>query len=156
MNRGQADPVRPEVRGHVLEREQYRCVVALLAEQGRLEAPSRCRDTFGMFIQSWPRGASALRTQLTIAHVRDRGKGGRLSKRPPSTPRHLVAACFGHHLTNEPYVDRPEVRDVLDEYLEEKEGPEPPDPRWWEVVQRVRGPGRGADLIDPGASDGKV
>jgi hypothetical protein len=132
--RGASDPVTPEVRAYVFRRDRA-CVVGLLALAGRIPDPGPCRD-------QWGHRLDVLRPDvrdLTAAHVRDRGRGGRTGARPPSTPRHLVAACYGHHLAV-PVVDRSDVRDVLDDYLEEREGPEPEDARSWETVARVRGP----------------
>ena len=115
------DAVSPELRAYVLRRDGG-CVLRpeKVAVVSRLGPLGPCRG------------------RITAAHVRDRGKGGRTSKRPPSTARHLVGACERHHL-DDPVVDRPEVRDVLDAYLEDLEGPDQDDGnRPWEAIPRVR------------------
>lgn len=117
MRRGpRKDPVSPEDYLYVMRREGWTCIVGTLLSH-----------RFG------PCSGG-----LTLAHVRDRGLGGRLGRRPPSKRRHMVAACEGHHLAN-PIVDRREVRDLLDDYLKRMEGPEPPSNRPWERIVRVRG-----------------
>lgn len=126
---GRRDPVSPEDATYVLRRDPA-CVVAILSATGRIPSFGPCRGLWG--------GPPLVPTDWTVAHVRDRGKGGRSSKRPPSTPRHLVKACVGHHLAD-PVVDRPEVRDALDEYLELREGPDQDEGnRPHEAIARVR------------------
>jgi hypothetical protein len=123
------DPVSPEDAAYVIRRDGG-CVVGVLILDGTLPELPGCSSIYGRPISTFDtRG-------LTIAHVRDRGKGGRLGKRPPSRTRHLVACCYGHHLAH-PYVDRAEVRDALDDYLEELEGADPEE-RPHEVIARVR------------------
>lgn len=128
------DPVTPEVADHVFRRD-IGCVVGKL---GVNVGP--CRGRYGE-VAAW--SGPWVPTDLTLAHVRDRGLGGRLGRRPPSTARHLVVACYGHHLAV-PVVDRPTVRDVLDDYLSRMEGPEPETSRPWERIRRIRGRDDGA------------
>lgn len=124
------DPVTPDVARYVITRDGG-CVLANLVVPGRVLGPCRGR--------------------ITVAHVRDR-LGGRTGKRPPSIPRRLVGCCEGHHL-DDPLVDRPEVREELEKYLEAKEGPEPDDSRPWEIVARVRRPA--AMLPVPRSDEGR-
>lgn len=134
------DRVTPETRAYVFARDEYRCIVDRLVELGKIVRRGPCRDQYGSEVVVWRSGESFVRTTLTAAHVRDRGRGGRMSKRPASTARRLVTACVGHHLAD-PAVDRPEVRDAIDEYLEAKEGrDQDADARPWETVRRVRSP----------------
>lgn len=138
-SRRREDPVSPELRRYVLARDRG-CVVQRVAPKLR-RTLEPCQDRNGTALSTiealfvapadWDR-------ILTIAHVRDR-LGGRIGKRPPSTPRRLAAVCFGHHLTD-PIVDRGDVRPLVDAYLEEQEGPELDDDRPWEVVRRIRRP----------------
>jgi hypothetical protein len=147
--RSHPDPVSPALAGYIVGRDGE-CVVGKLARAGRIRDFGPCRNAYGIAIRDWtPRSIA----DLTIAHVRDRGRGGRTGRRPRSIPRRLVAACHGHHIAD-PVVDRAEVRDELDVYLEALEGPEPAPERWWEAVQRVRGPDRGARLSDPTEREG--
>lgn len=117
---GQPDPVTPELHAYVLRRDGG-CMVAAMAGSHRMTLPD-----------PGPCGGP-----LTAAHVRDRGKGGRTGKRPPSVPRHLVAACRVHHIDH-PWVDRADYRDALDALLEAVEGPSLADDRPWEAIPRVR------------------
>lgn len=129
------DPVSPELRAYVFRREGYRCVVSLLVERGRIPDQGPCRDRFGkkpLTLAEWV-------GSLTFAHVRDRA-GGRAGKRPPSKARRAVAACYGHHLAK-PVVDSREVREAIEEYLEELEGPDVDEDRPNEVIRRVRARG---------------
>jgi hypothetical protein len=69
-----ADPVHPELRIKVFERDQM-CVAPLLN-------PSTSGPCSG---------------RLTLDHVPSRGKNA-LGKRAPSDERHLVTLCWGHHI----------------------------------------------------------
>lgn len=145
---GAEDPVTPEVRAYVFERDDG-CVVARLvyARELPLEITGPCMSKWGRTLGLLVRVAPGLRDDLlTIAHVRDRGMGGRLGKRPPSIPRRLAAVCHGHHTTHGT-IDLPDVRDVVDLYLEAKEGPEPAPSRPWERIPRIR------RAVDSPASD---
>lgn len=133
-----ADPVPPELARYVLERD-HGCVLAILALRGRIVLATSCRDRYGTPVDG--RFVSSFERILTIAHVRDRA-GGRLGKRPPSTPRRLAAICYGHHLS-EALVDSAVVRPAVDAYLEEREGPDIDYSRPWERIRRV-----GARAID--------
>lgn len=115
--RAKPDPVSPELAAYVFLRDGG-CVVATLVLRGEISVEKPCRG------------------RLTAAHVRDRA-GGRTGKRPPSTKRRLAAVCEGHH-TDDPVVDRADVRPVVDRYLEEIEGADVDDSRPWEVIRRVR------------------
>lgn len=139
------DRVSPELRRYVFGRDGA-CVVYKLAKVAAIPSPGPCRSHRGKVV------LPTEESEWTLAHVRDR-KGGRMGKRPPSTPRRLATVCAGHHLLD-PVIDRGDVRDAADSYLEALEGPELEEVRWWEVVQRVRGPGRGADLVVPRVKDG--
>lgn len=142
--RGRApdDQVTPELRDYVLARDR-RCVIALLDQTGRLSRdPGVCRDRFG-------RKYVGFDSDLTIAHVRDRA-GGRAGKRPPSTARRLIAVCAGHHLLDS-IVDRADVRPVIEEYLDELEGPDLDESRPAETVRRIRARG-----VRSSTSEGKV
>lgn len=131
-----SDPVRPEDVAYVKARDRG-CLVGILDLAGEIGArdPGPCRRGDGKVYVS-PHEIPAV--ELTIAHVRDRGRGGRMSKRPPSVPRHLAAVCYGHHLAD-PIIDRPDVRDAADAYLAFLEGPEPEPARPWERIARIRG-----------------
>ena len=132
MRRGREDPVRPEVREYVLRRDEG-CVVGILSMRLAIARDvGICRDQYGNHVSVFD-----LRDR-TIAHVRDRGLGGRMAKRPPSVPRHLAAVCYGHHIAD-PIIDRPDVRDVVDAYLESLEGATASSVRPWERIARVRG-----------------
>lgn len=130
------DPVRPEDARAVLRRDGG-CVVGFLYATGKIA-----------------RAVGPCSIVLTVAHVRDRGKGGRMAKRPPSVRRHLAATCSRHHL-DDPIVDRPEVRDAVDAYLEEKEGPDQDDGnRPHEAIARVRSArSRDAGILASAGSD---
>lgn len=144
------DPVSPELRAYVIRRDGGCVVGRLLSVVALVIRPAQrpCRNDLGEVIV-WND-----QRYLTAAHVRDRGKGGRSAKRPPSTPRHLVAACYGHHLAS-PVVDLADVRDVLDAYLEEREGPDQDDGnRPHEAIARVRSArSRDAGIVAPAGSD---
>lgn len=124
--------VSPETARAVFERDRGCRVGALLgvSSVGPCTGVDRVRRGF------W----EAAYLDLTIAHVRDRGKGGRLGRRPASTRRHLVACCHRHHQgATVAFVDLAFVRDALDRWLEENEGPDQDDGnRPWEAVPRVR------------------
>lgn len=136
---GAKDPVTPELRAYVLNRDAA-CVVGLLVYRHELafEDVGGCSTkdgrSVGILISVVP---SLFDDLLTLAHVRD-SRGGRMGRRPPSTPRRLAAVCYGHHLAY-PTVDRADVRPVVDAYLERLEGPEMIG-RPGEVIVRVRGP----------------
>jgi hypothetical protein len=146
------DPVTPELAKYVLKRDGW-CVVAILVESGAIAEVGPCRDRWGHLrergsVSRWPFATNV----LTIAHVRDRA-GGRMAKRPPSIARRLVAVCAGHHLAD-PIIDRPDVRDAVDDYLASIEGPDLDDSRPWERVRRVRA--RGVDCADRNTREGKA
>lgn len=145
---GASDPVTPELRAYVFSRD-LGCLVARLvyAHELSLELAGPCMSQYGRVLGLLIEVAPGLRDDLlTIAHVRDRGMGGRLGKRPPSVPRHLAAVCHGHH-TLHPVIDLADVRDVVDLYLEAIEGPAPSPSRPWERIPRIR------RAVDSPASD---
>jgi hypothetical protein len=148
--RAQPDPVTPETYRYVLARDR-RCLVGWLADRGDIpfSLVGLCASAEGTIRD--PRTIDGL--DPTVAHVRDRGKGGRTGKRPPSVPRHLATVCYRHHLGGPVvYVDLPEVRDALDAHLEEIEGPDPEDGRAHERIRRVRGPAE--RMLPDGAASG--
>jgi hypothetical protein len=144
------DAVSPELRRYVFARDHFRCVVATLVLRGRIRPRGPCRDQYGGLLVG---GYSSSLLGLTAAHVRDRA-GGRTSKRPPSTPRRLVTACYGHHIAD-PVVDRPDVREALEEILEKLEGPDPDTDRPHERIRRVRARGVSSSTSDQGGVDGQ-
>jgi len=83
----QPDPVTTETRGTVLARDARQaggCVAAFLdPEHG-------CRNAWG-----YPHLPDDL-GQLTLDHIQS--GGGRMSKRAPSDPDHLVSLCYHAHL----------------------------------------------------------
>jgi hypothetical protein len=138
--RGASDPVTPERRAYVFARDSG-CVVARLvyAHELGLELTGPCLSRHGRNLGLLVYVAPGLRDDLlTVAHVRDRGKGGRFGRRPSSKPRHLAAVCHGHHLIH-PVIDMAPVRDAVDLYLEALEGPAVTTERPWERIARVRG-----------------
>jgi hypothetical protein len=116
-----SDPVTPAVAAYVMARDRS-CRVGFLAATGRIPEFGACSDF------------------LTFAHVRD-SRGGRLGKRPPSTPRRLAVVCTAHH-TEDPIVDQADVRPVIDRYLELLEGDDVDHSRPWEKVRRIRASGK--------------
>ena len=82
------DPVTPEVRQAVLERDGFDCVEPLV--WGTLDCAGR----------------------LTLDHVQD--GGGRMGKRAPSDMAHLVTLCEHHHLDGWATSHRPELRAYLE------------------------------------------
>lgn len=132
------DPVSPDLAAYILDRDRG-CVVQRIAPRLVREI-GPCRDRSGRELSTLDglivRRSDADRV-LTVAHVRDR-LGGKMGQRPPATRRRLAAVCAGHHLLD-PIVDRADVRPVVDEYLEEQEGPDHADARPWEEIPRVRG-----------------
>jgi hypothetical protein len=131
------DPVTPALRRHVFERDRG-CVLAVLAARGRMILTTPCRDRYGTPVDARFVVAGAADRILTLAHVRDRGKGGRMGKRPASTPRRTAAVCHGHHLIY-PTIDQGFIRDAVDVYLEEQEGADVDrSSRPWEVIRRIR------------------
>ena len=80
------DPVTPELRLYVLERDHGCVAVTLGAEMGD------CRG------------------RLTLDHVKSQPMMG---KRAPSDPQHLVAVCEHHHLDGWATSHRPELREYL-------------------------------------------
>jgi hypothetical protein len=81
-----ADPVTPEVRLQVLDRDQG-CVAVKLGED-----PLTCRG------------------RLTLDHVKDQPRMGR---RAESTPSRLVSVCEWHHLYGWATANRPALREYL-------------------------------------------
>lgn len=141
------DRVSPELREYVFRRDDG-CVVALFATRGDIRSIDNCRARDGSDLGGWAvRVLVADRDRvLTIAHVRDRA-GGRIGHRPPSTPRRTAAVCAGHHLLD-PVIDRADVREVADAYLEKLEGPDVDTSRPWETIRRVRARGVSSDASD--------
>jgi len=82
-----ADPVTPDVRVAVLERDRG-CVAVTLGED-----PADCRG------------------RLTLDHVKDQP---RMGKRAPSDARHLATVCEFHHLDGWATSHRPELRAYLE------------------------------------------
>lgn len=96
-----ADPVTPELRELVLHRDGQ-CVAALL------DPTHACRDTWG-----WPHSPARL-DLLTLDHIQD--GYGRMGKRAPSDPAHLVSLCAGAHLGSRwATSNRPALRWYLEE-----------------------------------------
>lgn len=81
-----ADPVTPELRLAVLERDQE-CVAVKLGEP-----KADCRG------------------RLTLDHVKDEPRMGR---RAPSDAAHLATVCEWHHLYGWATAHRPELREYL-------------------------------------------
>lgn len=132
--RGAADPVTPELRAYVARRDGS-CVVARLVDRGEVARASILGECEG---------------RDTFAHVRD-SRGGRLGKRPPSTPRRVALVCERHALPPDNVVDRADVRPAVDRYLESKEGPDVDGSRPWETVRRIRATGEPASVAaEPG------
>ena len=93
------DPVTPEVRTAVLERDLRTCVATLL------DPEHVCRDR-------WEQpGTWAASHDLTLDHVQD--GYGRMGKRAPSDAAHLVTLCWGAHLGGWGTAHRPELRAYL-------------------------------------------
>lgn len=92
------DPVTPELRAAVLERDG-RCV------RSRMEPEHECRNNWGEYHR-----ADAL-AQLTLDHVQERY--GRMGKRAPSDMAHLVTLCWDAHLGGWATSHRPELRSYL-------------------------------------------
>jgi hypothetical protein len=82
-----ADPVTPDLRIAVLERDRGCVAVTLGAD------PAGCRG------------------RLTLDHVKDQP---RMGKRAPSDARHLVAICEEHHLFGWATSHRPDLRAYLE------------------------------------------
>jgi hypothetical protein len=99
-----ADPVTPELRLFVLERDGA-CVAA------KLERGHSCRDMWGV-----PHSPTD-RRKLSLEHVKDQL---RMGKRAPSDPSHLVTLCYGANVG----VPSKELRAALRSYLRTIEGPE--------------------------------
>jgi hypothetical protein len=81
--RGHADPVTPDLHRAVVQRDGG-CVAAILDRE------HECRDGMG-----WPHRWDELH-RLTVDHVQD--GGGRMGRRAPSDPAHLVAMCHAGNL----------------------------------------------------------
>jgi hypothetical protein len=92
-----SDPVTPEMRERVLERDEYRCVAPLLG------ASSACANRWG------DEGID----DLTLDHIREFAMMG---KRAPSDEKHMVTLCYHHHLHGWATAHR----DLLREYLRMK------------------------------------
>ena len=84
--RTRVDPVTPDVRLFVLERD-HGCVAVTLGEN-----MGDCRG------------------RLTLDHVKDQP---RMGKRAPSDPQHLVSVCEWHHLYGWATANRPALREYL-------------------------------------------
>lgn len=103
------DPVTPTMRLLVLQRDGWRCL-----------APVLDRDA-GPCMDRWRNrpvvGSHAYREALTLDHVQS--GGGRMGRRAPSDPAHLVTLCWHHHLGGWATSHRP----LLREHLTRMEGP---------------------------------
>jgi hypothetical protein len=119
--KSRSDRVSPAVVSYVLARDRT-CRVGMFMALGQIPDFGPCSGF------------------VTLAHVRD-SRGGRLGKRPPSTPRRLAVVCTAHH-TEDPIVDRADVRPVIDRYLELLEGDDVDHSRPWEKVRRIRASGK--------------
>jgi hypothetical protein len=84
--RAHRDPVTPELRLFVLERD-HGCVAVTLGAE-----PGDCRG------------------RLQLDHVKDAPMAG---KRAPSDPGHLASICEFHHLEGWATSHRPELREYL-------------------------------------------
>lgn len=82
------DPVTPDLRLAVLDRDHHACVAPVIDR----------RATFGC------------EGRLTLDHVKDQP---RMGKRAPSDRRHLVTLCWRHHLDGWATAHRPELRAYL-------------------------------------------
>lgn len=82
-----ADPVTPQLRISVLERD-HGCVAVALGE-----SPADCAG------------------RLTLDHVKD---APRMGKRAPSDAAHLASVCEHHHLDGWATAHRPELRAYLE------------------------------------------
>ena len=90
--RGHKDPVTPDVRLDVLNRDDWACV-----------APKVC-DCLAS-------DATTCAGRLTLDHVKDQP---RMGKRAPSDRDHLATVCERHHLgTGWATAHRPELREYL-------------------------------------------
>jgi hypothetical protein len=95
------DPVTPAIREAVLRRDGG-CVAAILSP-GHI-----CRDQWGRH------HASDDLLPMTLDHVQE--GYGRMGKRAPSDPAHLVTLCWGAHLlTHWATSHRPALRAYLEE-----------------------------------------
>ncbi len=93
-----ADPVTPELRALVLERDGG-CVAPLLDPEC-----GPCRDAYGH------ERSRTFRPILTLDHVKDEPC---MAKRAPSDPAHLATVCIAHHLGGWATSHRPELREYL-------------------------------------------
>lgn len=85
------DPVTPDLRLYVLERDRW--CVAMTVDP------------------TLAGGAASCRGRLTLDHVQD--GYGRMGKRAPSDRAHLVTLCEHHHLDGWATSHRPELREYL-------------------------------------------
>ncbi len=92
------DPVTPEVRREVLNRDAYVCAARALDPTS-----DACRDRWG---STHP---LRVRAELQLDHVRDEPGG----HRAPSDPAHLVTVCPHHHLNGWATSHRPLLREYL-------------------------------------------
>lgn len=109
-----SDPVTPEMRLRVIERDGRRCMAPVLDYSA-----GPCRDRWGQPIYRYLPG------DLTLDHVQD--GGGRMGKRAPSDAGHLVTLCWGHHTGTEAGRNwATSHRPLLREYLVRVSGNEEP------------------------------
>jgi hypothetical protein len=99
------DPVTPAIRAAVLERDG-RCI------RSRMDTGHECRDTWGN-----PHDSRRL-DLLQLDHVQE--GYGRMGKRAPSDPAHLVSLCAASHLGGWATANRPALRAYLAALSEER------------------------------------
>jgi hypothetical protein len=105
--------VTPTIRAAVLTRDGFMCRAPFLDT-----TTDPCRDRWGDAVVI---GTRAYHDALTLDHVQS--SGGRMGKRAPSDPAHLVTLCWHHHLNGWATSHRPMLR----EYLTRTEGPDDAD-----------------------------
>jgi hypothetical protein len=110
---GHDDPVTADVRSSVLARDGG-CVAALL-DPGHV-----CRDRWG-----WPHTPHRVEL-MTLDHVQE--AYGRMGRRAPSDPDHLVTLCWHAHLDGWATANRPTLREHLRRHRWKTSDPSPSSP----------------------------
>jgi hypothetical protein len=113
------DPVTPELRLEVLERDQG-CVYPLVE---------------GLLVEGWAVGIYCA-GRLTLDHVQD--GYGRMGKRAPSDMAHLVTLCEHHHIMSGWATShRPELREYLRRVNADTDSTIPPTSKSGEDIGRA-------------------